>query len=288
MTRQRGVSLDAAALAAALLVAAPVLVGIGYAAAASVGVAGPGAAGAGVERLTRVLSDRATWMGFGFTLWIAALSTTLATAGAVGVAALFRSGGRMDALARGLAALPLAVPHLVAGALGVWILGQSGLLARLGVAVGLVHTPAELPALVYDRLGLGIALTMAWKECAFLTVVATTLLASRTRAVEEAARTLGAGSWTTFRRVTWPILWRGLLPSIVAVFVFVAGSYEGAALLAPSNPLVLPLLVADRAADPDLSRRGDAYVVSLLLLGLAAVAVVAHEWSRARLAPIDE
>jgi putative spermidine/putrescine transport system permease protein len=144
-----------------------------------------------------------------------------------------------------------------------------------------------MPALVYDRWGIGLVLTMAWKESAFLAVVATTLLSTRTHDIEEVARTLGARPLQTFARVTWPMLWRGLLPAIIAVFIFVAGSYEAAALLAPSDPLVLPLLVAERAADPDLMRRNDAYVISLLLLGIAALAVMAHEWTRARWESFD-
>ena len=27
---------------------------------------------------------------------------------------------------------------------------------------------------------------------------------------------LGSGPWTTFRRITWPMLWRGLLPAVIA------------------------------------------------------------------------
>ena len=73
---------------------------------------------------------------------------------------------------------------------------------------------------------------------------------------------------------------------MVAVFVFVTGNYEVAALLAPSNPPALALLVAERAADADLSRRGDAYVASLLLLGIAVAAVAVHEWARARWEPL--
>lgn len=287
MRRRRGSDADLIGLGAGLVLAAPVLVGIGYAAAASLGVAGPGASEAGVERIERVLTESATWRGLGLTLWVAALATALATTGAVLVAVLFRGAGWLDRVARGLAVLPLPVPHLVAGALGVWVLGQSGEISRVLAAVGAVRMPADVPALVYDRWGLGLALTMAWKESAFLAVIATALLATRSLDVEEAARTLGAGPVQTFVRITWPILWRGLLPAVIAVFVFVAGSYEAAMLLAPSDPLVLPLLVADRASDPDLGRRGDAYVVSLLLLGIAVLAVVAHEWTRARWEPLD-
>lgn len=284
--RWRGSSAEGMGLAAALFLAAPVLAGIAYSAAASLGVLGPGASGAGVVRVERVLSESATWRGLGLTVWVAALATVLATIGAVIVAVLFRGAALMDSVARGLAVLPLSVPHLVAGALGLWVLGQSGEIARVLTAVGAARAPADVPALVYDRLGLGLALTMAWKEFAFLAVVATALLATRSRDVEDAARTLGARPFQTFVRITWPILWRGLLPAVIAVFIFVAGSYEAAALLAPSDPLMLPLLVADRAADPDLARRGDAYVVSLLLLGIAALAVVAHEWTRARWEPL--
>ena len=279
---------DTRALFAAALVAAPVVMGIAYAAAASLGLLGAGASGIGSERLLRVLAERVTWTGLGFTLRVAAVSTALGTAGAVAVAVTFRGFGPLDRAARALAALPLPVPHLVAGMLGVWVLGQSGLLARLAFAAGWIDAPAQMPALVYDRGGLGLALTMAWKEMAFLSVVATALLATQAPTIEEAARTLGSGPWDTFRRITWPMLWRGLLPAVIAVFVFVAGSYEAAALLAPSDPLALPLLVLERAADPDLSRRGDAYVVSLLLLAIGVLAVAAHEWARARWEPIAE
>lgn len=274
-------------LAGAALLAVPVIAGIVYAAAASLGIAGAGATGLDTERLVRVLGERVTWRGLGFTLWIAAVATVLATAAAVTAAIVFRGATRLDSAARALAALPLAVPHVVAGALGVFILGQSGMLARLLAAAGVIDSPAGMPALVYDPLGIGLALSMAWKEFAFLFVVAVALLTTRAADAEEASRTLGAGRWATFRRVTWPMLWRGLLPAVIAVFVFVAGSFEAAALLAPSDPLALPLLVSERASDPDLARRGDAYVVSLLLLGAGAIAVVVHEMARARWEPLS-
>jgi putative spermidine/putrescine transport system permease protein len=126
---------------------------------------------------------------------------------------------------------------------------------------------------------------LAWKEMAFLAIVSSALLVTRGAAAEEAARTLGASPLETFRRITWPLLWRGLAPAVVAVFVFVAGNYEVAALLAPSDPLALPLLVVQRATDPDLARHGDAYVVSVLLLVIASAAVAVHEWVRARWEP---
>ena len=276
-----------AGLLAAAVLAAPVLIGLVYAFGASVGLVGAGGGGrASFTRVARVLGERAMWTGLLWTLWVAAAATALAAVGAVLVAVVFRGTARTDRAARALAALPLPIPPLVAGALGVWLLGQSGVAARLAFALGLIARPAEMPALVYDRLGAGLVLTLAWKEMAFLGVVATALLATRGAAAEEAARTLGASPWETFRRVTWPLLWRGLAPAVVTVFVFVAGNYEVAALLAPSDPLALPLLIVERATDPDLARRGDAYVASVLLLAVAGAAVAVHEWARARWEPL--
>ena len=279
--RESGVLLAAAGLAA------PVLLGIAYSVAASVGLVGAGATGhASMARVAYVVSERVSWASLLWTLGVSAVATTLATAGAVIVAVMFRDSTTMHRTGRLLASLPLTIPHVVAGALGVWTLSQSGMLARVAFALGIIAQPADMPALVYDRFGAGLALTLAWKEMAFLGVVATALLVTQGSAAEEAARTLGASARVAFRRVTWPVLWRGLAPAVVAVFVFVTGNYEVAALLAPSNPPALALLVAERAADADLARRGDAYVASLLLLGIAVVAVAVHEWARARWEPL--
>lgn len=265
-----------------LIVAAPVLVGIAYSAAAGAGLVGAGAGRDGGIRFARVLGDGATWSGVFWSLGVAAAATAGATAAAALIAVVFRGVRLTDRAGRLLAALPLPLPHLAAAALGVWVLGQSGLLARVAFASGMITTPAGMPSLIYDRFGIGLAVTMAWKEAAFLSVIATALLATRAREAEETSTTLGASQWQTFRRITWPVLWRGLMPAVVSVFIFVAGSYEVAALLAPSAPLALPLAIADRSADPDLARRGDAYVLSLLLLGIAVLAMIAHEWTRAR------
>jgi ABC-type Fe3+ transport system permease subunit len=87
--------------------------------------------------------------------------------------------------------------------------------------------------------------------------------------------------------VTWPVLWRGMLPAIVAVFTFVAGSYEAAVILAPSDPLALPVLTWERFVDAGLANRADAYVLALLGLGIALTAVGVHEWVRARVGSLD-
>ena len=269
-------------LTAALVVAFPVLSGLAYSLVASLGLAGPGAAGFQTVRLVRVLGERAVWAGLGWSLWVAGAATILATIAAVTVAVQFRTGTRADGIAHLFALIPLPIPHLVAAVVGLQVLGQSGYLSRLGAAFGLLHGPAEMPALVYDPWGIGLILTLAWKEFPFLALVAFSVLATRGAALEEVARSLGASPRAVLRRVTWPLLWRGLMPAVVAVFVFVAGTYEATAVLAPSNPLALPLLTLERYTDADLARRGDAFVLVLVGMAVSVLAVLAHEWTRSR------
>jgi len=275
-------------LFAAGLLALPLVVGVAYAALASVGWVGAGGAqlrGGAVwtlEPWRRVLGDPGTWSGVGWSFWVAGASTALSGAGAVGVALLYRGSSRLDRWARALTLLPLPVPHLVAGVSGILILGQSGLLARWGHGLGLLETPGQMPALVQDPWGVGVILALTWKELPFLALVAFSVLATQGPRLEEAAHTLGAGPRDVLIRITGPTLIRGMLPALVAVFTFVLGSWEVAALLAPSDPMALPLQIMERHTDPSLPRRSEAHVLTLLALALALGAVVVHEAIRRR------
>src|SRR5690606_33520585 len=161
------------------------------------------------SRAQAVLADRSTWRGLAWSLYVASVSTALATLGAAAVAMLFTRRTRGDRVARSIATLPLPVPHLVAAATALFVLGQSGLLARLLHAAGLVDVPADMPPLVYDRAGVALIMALAWKELPFLAVVAIALRQEQSQALDEAARTLGATPSLVARRITWPILWRG-------------------------------------------------------------------------------
>lgn len=272
---------QSAGLIAALLLAAPVLIGVIYAGLAAVDVIGPGARGAAsLERIARVLSERPVWEGLVWSVWVAGAATLISTALAMVLAAVFRSNGRLDRAARSITLVPLPIPHVVAALLAVLILGQSGLLARAAYELGLLDRPGAMPALTYDRAGTGLILALVWKETPFLSLIAFSVLAERAATLEETARTLGAAPRQVFRRVTVPVLWRGMMPAAVAVFAFAAGSYEAAALLAPSDPLALPLLTMERYTEGALHRRADAFVLVLLGIAVATIAVALHEWIR--------
>ena len=124
------------------------------------------------------------------------------------------------------------------------------------------------------RLGISLVVAFVWKECPYLTLTALAVLLTRSNELEDVARTLGASPRQVFWRVTWPQLWRGISPAVLAVFAFLVGRYEMPALLAPSDPMALPLLTYERSTDPSLSRRGDAHVLGLLALLVSALIVL--------------
>ena len=111
-----------------------------------------------------------------------------------------------------LASLPLVIPTYVGGFTLVAALGPRGLLQQaLAGPFGVDRLPA-----IYGFPGAWLALTLFSFPYVLLTVRAA--LRGLDPALEEAARGLGHGSWSTFRRVTLP----HLRPAIAAGSLLVA------------------------------------------------------------------
>lgn len=265
-------------LAIGLLIAAPVI-GISWA----VWAGGGGADGAfALATLTDRLLRPDPWRSLAWSVMAALVATGLATAGAVAVALSFRGTSLADRVGRSLATLPLPIPPIVVAAAAMLVLSQSGLLARLAASAGWINAPAGMPALLNVSHGTGLILALAWKELGFLSLLACTVVASVDPELEATARTLGASARVARRRVLVPLIWRGILPGVVAAFAFVLGSYELPALLGPTDPQPLAVAVLERARDADPAARGDAWAATLLLFAAAAGAVGWHEWMRGR------
>ncbi len=263
-------------LIAVLLLGAPIAVGIGYLIVGAFAGADAGSSGS----VARVLGDPGVRRSAALSLWIAGAGTFLALCVALAITVLLDGNARVERIARSLAVLPLPVPTVAATVAVLLLLSQSGWLSRVAATLHLIATPSEFPALVYDPLAIGVILAVVWKEMPFLLLVALSLQSLRGTALADTARTLGASPWQVVRRVTLPLLLRGMAPSIIAVFVFVLGSLELPLVLGPSSPLALPLLIQERRQALDAVLHRDAYVIALLATALALIAALAHEWLR--------
>jgi len=77
----------------------------------------------------------------------------------------------------------------------------------------------------------------------FLTV--TSALYNMPAGVEEAARTMGAGAWTAFRRVTFPLVKSGIVTGAMLAFIMSFDNVNISLLLKPLGTSTLPIQLFD-------------------------------------------
>jgi putative spermidine/putrescine transport system permease protein len=220
-----------------------------------------------------LLGDQEIRAALGLTFWVAGVSTALSVICGVAVALGLRRGRRLRRGAHTLLQAPLALPHLVVALASITVFAQSGLLARVAFALGLIAAPAEFPVVINDRAGIGIIVAYAFKEVPFIALVATTLLARRADEYDEVARTLGASPWQRFRHVTWPFLAPGVSAAALMIFAYVFSAFETPFLLGQPYPAMLPVVAQQRFMSVDLGDRPGAMACALILTALAAVIV---------------
>lgn len=223
-----------------------------------------------------VARDAEFWASLSLSLWVSAVSTTIATAAGVATALLLSRLAAGRRLAYALLQVPLAVPHLAMAVAVVMFIAPSGWLARVVAASGWISEPADFPALVYDRYGIGIILAYVAKEIPFLAVVTTALLVRIGPEYARVAATLGASRWQRLRYVTLPMLAPGVISASLLVFAFVFAAFETPFLLGRPYPAMLSVVAERRYLSLDLNDRPDAIAWALVMTGLAALVVHAY------------
>ncbi len=170
--------------------------------------------------------------------------------------------------------LPLTVPYLVAAIGMLFLLRESGLLARVAFHAGAIDSAAAFPRLVFDRHGAGIVLVYLWKQTPFIGLIVLSLLQAGGDEYEAVARSHGATSRQTFRHVMVPHLLPSLIPGSIIIFAYTFGSFEVPLLLGRPFPSMLAVLAYREYVDVDLSMRAEAMAlgvtIALLVIGLGA------------------
>ncbi|MBN8838756.1 MAG: molybdate ABC transporter permease subunit [Sphingomonadales bacterium] len=166
--------------------------------------------------------------------------------------------------------LPLVVPPVVTG----WVL----LIAF--APAGPIGAPLER--------WFGVTLLFRWTGAALAAAVMALPLAVRAirlsleavdRRLEDAARTLGAGRWRTFRTVTLPLCWPGVLAGATLAFARALGEF-GATITfvsnVPGETETLPLAIYAALQRPG----GEELVWKLAAISVAIslVALLVSEW----------
>jgi putative spermidine/putrescine transport system permease protein len=116
--------------------------------------------------------------------------------------------------------------------------GPTGLLNWLLLTTGITHTPLRL---LYTETAVVIGSLHVFFPLMVLPLASA--LGKIDPRLEDAARTLGAGTWRTFRRVTLPLSLPGLAVGCGLVFSLTAGSFVTPAILGGTGAQMLGMLV---------------------------------------------
>ena len=168
-----------------------------------------------------------------------ALSTVLGTLLAL---ALARHRFRGRTTVEGLLYLPIVTPEIVMG------ISLLLLFATLGMGLG-------IPTIVVAHVAFSIS---------FVAVVVRARLEGMDRALEEAALTLGADEVATFRRVTLPLLWPGILAGALLAFTMSIDDFVITFFVSGPGSTTLPVLIysmARRTIEPTINAVSTVIVV---------------------------
>jgi putative spermidine/putrescine transport system permease protein len=124
------------------------------------------------------------------------------------------------------------------------LLSDQGPINFVLTRVGVLSAPATL---VFNLTGVVISLTHV-----FLPFVVFPIYSALRRldpALKEAAEDLGAGWWTTFRRVTFPLSLPGVVAGAQICFTLALGAFVTPAMLGGGRVLVLPLQIYSATSD---------------------------------------
>jgi len=138
---------------------------------------------------------------------------------------LTRTGVRFRSLFKSLTLLPIITPPFVIGLSIILLFGLSGNVTQFVAG----HLGLEPTRWVYGFWGVLIAQLLSFTPISFLVLIG--VVEAISPSLEEAAQTLRAGAWVTFRSVTWPLMRPGLANAFLLGFIESMADF--------GNPLVL-------------------------------------------------
>jgi sulfate transport system permease protein len=174
--------------------------------------------------------------------------------------------------------LPFALPTAVAGIALTTLYAPNGWLGKPLGALGVWAA--------YTPLGIVIALTFIGLPFVVRTVQP--VLQDLETEVEEAAASLGAGRWQTFRRVLLPAIGPALLTGFALAFARAVGEYGSVVFISGNMPMkteIAPLLIMTKLDQFDYAGATAIGVVMLVMSFVLLFAINALQWwSRRRTA----
>jgi spermidine/putrescine transport system permease protein len=155
------------------------------------------------------------------------------------------------------------------------LLGREGLINEALLDVGLIDQPID--ALLFSKFAVVVVLSTSYLTYTVIPIYAA--MKAIDRNLFEAARDLGAGWWTTFRRVLLPLIAPGIFVALLLVYIPLFTDFASPALVGGTEGYMLGNAVNDLVLESgDLN--GGAAMSILMLIASAAFAAIAYRLAR--------
>jgi putative spermidine/putrescine transport system permease protein len=172
---------------------------------------------------------------------------------------------------------PLFTSNIVRAFGWMVLLGRRGLVNDVLIATGAIGSPLPL---LYGQTSIVIGLTYIMAPFMVLTVAS--VLQNIDRSLDDAARDLGAGAWTTFWRVTFPLSLPGVVAGSLIVFTLSVSAYVTPSILSGGRQNVTSMLIFQQYGAILNFQFGAALSVVLLVTTLILVGVYLIALDRGR------
>lgn len=177
-----------------------------------------------------------------------------------------RASSRIKGLLMIMLLAPLLVGIVIRSYGWMIILADNGLINQLANELDIGPF-----SLMYNKTGVMIGLIHIYMPFMVLSILGS--LQSIDPDLERAARSLGAGTWKTLLRVTWPLSLPGVTSGAVLVFVLTVSAYVTPSLLGGYRVLTVPLLVVQTVQELFDWPLGSALAIVFFVITIAIVGV---------------
>ncbi|HEX2389352.1 MAG TPA: ABC transporter permease [Solirubrobacterales bacterium] len=155
------------------------------------------------------------------------------------------------------------------------LLGREGLINEGLMSIGVISQPID--ALLFSQFAVTVVLSTSYLTYTVIPIYGA--MKAIDGSVFEAARDLGAGWWTTTRRVLLPLIAPGIFISLLLVYVPLFTDFASPALVGGTSGYMLGNVVNDYVLEAGDLNRGAA--MSIIMLALSALfALVAYRLAR--------
>jgi multiple sugar transport system permease protein len=236
----------------------------------------------GIENYTRLDNDprfkTSLWNTAYFVLMTVAPGTLIALLISLGVV---RLSGRLQAAVLALFFLPYILPVSVVYLIWDWVLNfQFGVAMHVLDSLGIKRVPVFKSRTWFMP---AVAWVTIWWTAGFSILLFLAGLRAIPSEIYEAASLDNSGGWTTFRRITWPLLWPVTMLVFTIQLILQLKIFDQVYLFSvggrPNENLVLVYYIFQRAFQMDQGGRAAAVAVTLFVI-IVVVAVLNYQLQR--------